>query len=334
MNNFTLPFEEPIAELEERIEELRSSSGSDAMDSEKKLADLEEQRSALIASIYAGLCPWDRVRVARHQNRPSALDYVRMMFGDFTELHGDRRFQDDQAIVTGLGRLGKTQVVLVAHQRGRTTKEKLECNFGMANPEGFRKALRVMKLAEKFRLPIVTLIDTMGAYPGVGSEERGVAYAIAENLLEMARLRTPIVSVVIGEGGSGGALGIGLADRLGVMEYAYYSVISPEGCAGILWRTAEKAPEAARSLRLTAQDLLELGVIDSIIPEPPGGAHRAPETAAKTLERVLLSNVADVRKLPIDRLLENRYQKYRQIGTFSENGRKVTGSLLRAQDEL
>ena len=328
MNNFALPFEEPIEELEARIEELRNFSGQNKVDLDKELTDLEEKKAALIASIHADLSAWDRVRIARHQNRPTAVDYVRMMFSDFVELHGDRRFRDDGAIVCGLGRLGKEKVVLIAHQRGRTTKEKLECNFGMANPEGFRKALRVMKLAEKFHLPIITLIDTMGAYPGIGSEERGVAYAIAENLLQMAGLRTPIVTVVIGEGGSGGALGIGLADRLGVMEYGYYSVISPEGCAGILWRTGAKAPEAAGALRLTANDLLELGVIDSIIPEPPGGAHRAPEQAGKTLKTVLLSNIADVKKLPIDRLLENRYQKYRKIGTFSENGRTVTGSLL------
>jgi acetyl-CoA carboxylase carboxyl transferase subunit alpha len=315
---YQLPFEKPILHIQKQIaslEEMRSTGGRDFS---AEIRQLREQWVGLLRKTYEGLSPWETVQVARHPARPLARDYIDRIVKNFVELHGDRRFADDKAIVTGLGRIGTEKVVLLAQQKGRTTKEKIACSFGCAHPEGYRKALRVMKLAEKFHLPVVAMIDTQGAYPGVGSEERGVAEAIARNLLEMSRLRTPVVVVVIGEGGSGGALGIGVGDRMGMLEYAYYSVISPEGCASILWRTGEKAPEAAEALKLTARHLRSLDVIDDIVPEPLGGAHRNPTEAAANLERHLVHVLRDLKRLPVERLLEMRYQRWRRMGKVVE----------------
>jgi len=330
----TLPFDEPVWELDRRIEELRLSTALDAVAVNKEIRELERKRDEILSALYANLTPWQQVQLARHPNRPTTLDYVRMMVEDFVELHGDRRFGDDHAIVAGFGKLDGRRVVVIGHQKGRDTREKLRCNFGMPHPEGYRKALRVMRLAEKFHLPVVTLIDTPGAYPGVGAEERGEAAAIAENLLEMARLRTPIISVVTGEGCSGGAIGIGLADHLALLQYAYYSVISPEGCAAILWKTGEKAAEAAAAMRLTARDLLELGLIDAVIPEPIGGAHRNPEQMAATLKSAILKTLDALCGMPLDRLLEARTEKYRRVGVFMEQGRRIEQALAaRAESE-
>src|SRR5207244_779944 len=276
----TLDFERPLLELERQIEELKRVAGEGAVDVAKELQPLEQKLSELRVQIYRNLTPMQRVQVARHPKRPYALDYLRSVFSDFVELHGDRLFRDDPAIVGGWARLDGQTVMAIGHQKGRDTKENLRRNFGMAHPEGYRKALRLMKLAEKFHAPVVTLVDTPGAYPGIGAEERGQAEAIAHNLLEMAGLRTPILTAIIGEGGSGGALGVGLGDRVLMLENAVYSVISPEGCAAILWKDASQRERAAEALKITAQDLLQLGVIDEIVPEPPGGAHADPEAAA------------------------------------------------------
>ena len=326
--NFSLPFEAPIEELERRIEELRNFSAGQRVSLADDIRELEQKRDQLIKTIYSELSPWNRVRVARHQNRPTVLDYMRTTFDEFVELHGDRKFGDDRAIVAGLARLDGRKLFIIGQQKGRTTKEKLTCNFGMPHPEGFRKAMRVMHLAEKFGLPILALIDTPGAYPGVGAEERGQAFAIAENLMDMARLRTPLICVVIGEGGSGGALGIGAGDILALLEYSYYSVISPEGCAAILWRSGDNAPDAATALKLTAPELLELGLVDDIIPEPLGGAHRDPEEMAATLKKKLEGYLDQLAGVPVERLLEERYRKYRTMGVFLENG-DVVGEVKR-----
>src|SRR5256885_700825 len=273
MATHTLDFERPLLELERQIEELKRVAGEGAVDVAKELQPLEQKLAELRVQIYRSLTPMQRVQVARHPKRPYALDYLRSVFSDFVELHGDRLFRDDPAIVGGWARLDGQTVMAIGHQKGRDTKENLRRNFGMAHPEGYRKALRLMKLAEKFHAPVVTLVDTPGAYPGIGAEERGQAEAIAHNLLEMAGLRTPILTAIIGEGGSGGALGVGLGDRVLMLENAVYSVISPEGCAAILWKDASQRERAAEALKITAQDLLQLGVIDEIVPEPPGGAH-------------------------------------------------------------
>ncbi len=318
MDRFTLPFEEPIREVEHQMEQVRANAELKGPEREKALKELEAQRLDLIGRIFSALTPWDRVRVARHPSRPTSAEYLGIVFDEFIDVHGDRRFGEDKAIMSGFARLNGEPVVFLGQQKGRTTKEKLACNFGMPHPEGYRKALRVMRLAEKFGLPVVTFIDTMGAYPGIGSEERGVAEAIAVNLLEMSRLRTPLISVVIGEGGSGGALGLGTGDRLLILEYAYYSVISPEGCAAILWRSGDEAPRAAEALKLTAKDLVGLGIMDGIIPEPAGGAHNDPESMGQTLKRVLCQHLAELKQTPLDRLLEQRYEKYRRIGYFLE----------------
>lgn len=265
------------------------------------------------------LTPYDIVKLARHPLRPTTSDYINLMLDDFIELHGDRRFGDDRAIITGLARLGPHRLMLIGQQKGKSTKERILCNFGMPNPEGYRKALLKMKLAEKLRLPVVTLIDTPGANPDIGAEERGQAYAIAENIYQMIRLRTPIINVVIGEGGSGGALGIGVGDRFSILEYAYCSVISPEGCAAILWKNAENAPEAAKALKLTAKDLLELGIVDEVIPEPPGTAHSNPKGAAETLKNTLLRHLKELLCIPPETLLERRYERYRNMGRFFEH---------------
>ena len=313
-----LEFEKPLLELENRIAELRASS--DPLAARDEIAALEERLRRLQQRTYASLTPWQRTQLARHPKRPHTLDYFRLLLEDFVELHGDRLYGDDKAIVGGLARFEGESVVVVGHQKGRDTRENLARNFGMPHPEGYRKALRLMKLAEKFSKPLFTFIDTPGAYPGLGAEERGQAEAIARNLREMAGLRTPVIAVVTGEGGSGGALAIGVADRVLMLEYAIYSVISPEGCAAILWGDAAKAAEAAELLRLTAPDLQRLGVIDGIVPEPVGGAHRNWEETAAALRQALRDHLWELKGKTPDQLLSARYEKFRKIGIFQETG--------------
>jgi acetyl-CoA carboxylase carboxyl transferase subunit alpha len=317
MATHTLDFERPLLELERQIEELKRAAGEGAADVAQQLEPLEQKLAELRVRIYKKLTPMQRVQVARHPKRPYTLDYLRTVFSDFVELHGDRLFRDDPAIVGGWARLDGQPVMVIGHQKGRDTKENLRRNFGMAHPEGYRKALRLMKLAEKFHAPVVTLVDTPGAYPGIGAEERGQAEAIARNLLEMAGLRTPILTAIIGEGGSGGALGLGLGDRVMMLENAVYSVISPEGCAAILWKDASQRERAAEALRITAPDLLELGVIDEIVPEPPGGAHADPDAAAEGLGAALRRQLLQLRRLKLVKLLKRREEKYLSMGAFS-----------------
>jgi acetyl-CoA carboxylase carboxyl transferase subunit alpha len=314
MATYSLDFERPLLEIEKQIEELRRNGGEQAAD----LGPLEEQLDELRAEIYRNLTPMQRVQVARHPRRPCTLDYLQTIFGDFVELHGDRLFRDDPAIVGGWARLDGASVMVIGHQKGRDTKENLKRNFGMAHPEGYRKAMRLMRLAEKFHAPVITLVDTPGAYPGLAAEERGQAEAIARNLLVMASLRTPIITAVIGEGGSGGALAMGLADRVVMLENSVYSVITPEGCAAILWKDASQRERAADALKLTAQDLLRLGVIDEIITEPPGGAHADAEATAQGLGASLRRHLQELRRLKIDKLLKRREEKYLSMGTLSE----------------
>jgi acetyl-CoA carboxylase carboxyl transferase subunit alpha len=309
-----MAFERPIQELEDKLAELESISLRTNMDLASEVEALRRRLSETIATTYQGLSPWQRVCVARHDKRPTALDYTDKMVDEFFELFGDKVFGDDRAIVTGLARSGEHRYLLVAHRKGRTTKERVAYNFGCAHPEGYRKALRKMKLAEKMRLPIVCLVNTPGAYPGIGAEERGQAAAIAENILAMFSLRVPIVVVVIGEGGSGGALGIGVGDRVYMMEHAYYSVISPEGCAAILWKDGEKTPDAADALKLTAPDLLQLGLVDGVIPEPLGGAHRAPLVALAQVRKQIHAALDELARIPVDRLVAERRRKFRHIG--------------------
>ncbi|MHC5114547.1 MAG: acetyl-CoA carboxylase carboxyltransferase subunit alpha [Planctomycetota bacterium] len=311
---YALPFEEPVLELERQISQLEARS--DSAHYEEELQKLSESRDSMIAKLYNDLTPWDVVRVARHPDRPQTSDYISMLCRDFRELHGDRHFGDDAAIITGLGRIGPYKVVIIGHQKGKTTQEKIACHFGCAHPEGYRKALAKMKFAEKFNLPIVTLIDTPGAYPGVRAEERGQAEAIAMNLREMSGLRTPIVSVVIGEGGSGGALGIAVADRVAMMEYAWYSVISPEGCAAILWKESNETTNtaAATALSLTARDNLRHGLVDAVIPEPLGGAHRDPRGGAEAVQNWVVDRIRELRRFKPRTLTRLRYEKLRRIG--------------------
>lgn len=316
---FELDFERPLLRLEQQIAEIEDSAESSGADIASEIRSLRENHTQMLRKIYSSLSPWHTVKVARAQNRPHAIDYINAFVKDFCELHGDRRYMDDRAILTGFGRISSHKCLVIAHNKGKDVKERIACNFGMAHPEGYRKALRCMKLAEKYGLPVVTLIDTPGAYPGIGAEERGQAEAIALNLQEMSRLKVPIISVVISEGGSGGALGIGVADKVAMMQYAWYSVISPEGCAGILWKTGEEAPKAAEALKLTAKDNLSLGTIDEIIEEPLGGAHRNPTAAADRLEKFLSKSLRELRKFKPDALLERRYQKLRKIGRYSES---------------
>src|SRR5205809_737649 len=297
MATHTLDFERPLLELERQIEELKRVASETAVDVTKELAPLEKRLAELRAEIYKNLTPMQRVQVARHPRRPYTLDYLSTVFTDFVELHGDRLFRDDPAIVGGWARLDGMSVMVIGHQQGRDTKENLRRNFGMAHPEGYRKALRLMHLAEQFRAPVITLVDTPGAYPGLGAEERGQAEAIARNLVEMATLRTPILTAVIGEGGSGGALAVGLADRVLMLENSVYSVISPEGCAAILWKDSAQAPLAAEYLRLTAPDLMRLGVVDQIVPEPAAGAHEEHDEAARLLDAALSQSLEEVKKL-------------------------------------
>ena len=316
--NVHLDFEKPIIELEKKIGELKKFTDSEEMDMLGEIKELEKKAEKLKKEIFANLTPWQRIQLVRHPRRPYTLDYIRLIMDDFQELHGDRSFSDDKAIVGGLAKFAGQPIVVIGHQKGRDTKENLRRNFGMSHPEGYRKSLRIMKLGEKFGFPIITFIDTPGAYPGIGAEERGQAGAIAENLREMSHLRVPIVSLVIGEGGSGGALGLGIGDRVLMLENAVYSVISPEGCAAIIWKERSKAPEAAKALNLTAQDLLGLGIIDEIIPEPLGGAHRDYEGSASNLKQVLKNNLEDLNKLSGKELVEKRYNKYRKMGKFLE----------------
>jgi acetyl-CoA carboxylase carboxyl transferase subunit alpha len=310
-----LDFERPLIELEARIEALRRS-GRPGIDAEARR--LEERLQRLQRKVFGKLTAWQRVQLARHPRRPYVLDLIPLLTEDFVELHGDRLFGDDRAIVGGLARLEGRPIVVVGHQKGRDTEEKLHRNFGMPHPEGYRKALRLMQLAERFRKPVLTLIDTPGAYPGVGAEERGQAEAIARNLREMAGLETPIVAVVTGEGGSGGALALAVADRVLMLEHAIYSVISPEGCAAILWEDAGRAKDAAEVLRITAPDLLKLGVVDGVIPEPPGGAHRNWPAAAQAIQQAVASAVSELVPLSPGELVQQRYSKFRRIGIFEE----------------
>jgi acetyl-CoA carboxylase carboxyl transferase subunit alpha len=318
MPTYTLDFEKPILELEAKIQELKQFAQAEKVDFSTEIARLERKVARLQEEVFANLTPWQRTQIARHPNRPYALDYIRLMLTDFIELHGDRAFSDDKAIVGGFARLDGMPLVVIGHQKGRDTKEKLARNFAMANPEGYRKALRLMKLAEKFDKPVLTLVDTPGAYPGIGAEERGQAEAIARNLREMSALRVPIVVAITGEGGSGGALGIAVGDTVLMLEYAIYSVISPEGCASILWRDPAKAPDAAAAMGITAQTLKRLNVIDEIVPEPTGGAHRNPQEIAATLKGFLVKAFDPLRRISLDDLLEQRYQKFRRMGVFEE----------------
>ena len=320
MNQNYLEFEQSIADLESKIETLRSNANLQGdLNINDEIGRLRVKIAKMTESIYSALTPWQISQLARHPLRPYTLDYLARVFTDFEELHGDRAFADDPAIVGGVARLDDKPIVIIGHQKGRDTREKVKRNFGMPRPEGYRKAMRLMRMAERFKLPLITLIDTPGAYPGVGAEERGQSEAIARNLFVMARLRTPIVSVVIGEGGSGGALAIGVGDRLMMLQYSTYSVISPEGCASILWRSADKASEAAEAMQITAENLSRLGLVDEVVPEPLGGAHRNPEAMAATLKTVLRSAVDTLSATPTERLLENRYKRLMQYGEFEEN---------------
>jgi acetyl-CoA carboxylase carboxyl transferase subunit alpha len=312
---YKLPFEQPLLELEKQIVSLEAR-GEDAPP--EKIAGLKQDRESLLANLYRDLSAWETVLVARHPARPQTSDYISLMCRDFAELHGDRRFGDDPAIITGLARIGSQKVMLIGQQKGKNTQERMACHFGCAHPEGYRKALLKMKLAEKFNLPIVTFIDTPGAYPGIGSEQRGVAEAIAVNLREMSRIRVPIVCIVIGEGGSGGALGIGVGDRIAMMEHAWYSVISPEGCAAILWKETNEQTKnaAADALALTARDNLRNRIIDAIIPEPLGGAHRNPRAAAENLQAWILEQIRDLRRYKPETLVKKRYERFRGLGAY------------------
>jgi len=320
-----LDFERPIFELERRLEDLKDHSDKHDVDLDPAIKDLETKLRETRRRIYGHLTAWQRVQIARHTQRPFALDYLERCFADWVELHGDRRFADDRAMPCGLAMLDGQRCVVITHQKGRNTKENVMRNFGCAHPEGYRKALRLMRLGEKFGMPVISLIDTPGAFPGIGSEERHISEAIAVNLREMMRLRVPIVAAVIGEGGSGGALGIGVADHVLILENAYYSVISPEACSAILWRDRRHAAEAAEALKLTAQDLLKLEVVDEIVPEPEGGAHRDFDSVAADVGRALRRALQQVSQGPIAELLEKRYQKFRRLGVFSE-GKSVGAS--------
>lgn len=312
----SLSFEKPIVELEERLRELKEFSESHNIDVSTELADLNKKIHETKRRIFSSLTAWDEVQLARHPQRPYTLDYIERMCANFVELHGDRLFKDDLAIVGGFASLGSEKIMVIGTQKGRDVKSNVARNFGMAHPEGYRKALRLMKLAAKFERPIVILIDTAGAYPGIGSEERHIAEAIAVNLREAFLLPVPIIVTIIGEGGSGGALGIGIGDRILIMEHAYYSVISPEGCAAILWKDRAYASKAAEALKLTAKNLLKAGLVDEIVPEPLGGAHRDPEGMAAELKKCLIKNLQELQRYPADTLLQNRYNKFRAMGVF------------------
>lgn len=320
-----LDFEKPIAEIEKQLQDIKAAAQDKSKKvsaqmqqlEDKHLKVLEEKLEALRKNIYGNLTPWQRVQIARHPQRPYTLDYIDILVADFIEMHGDRLFAEDRALIGGVGSLDGRPVMFIGHQKGHDLKENLKRNFGCAHPEGYRKALRLMQMAEKFSLPVVVFIDTPGAYPGIGAEERGQAEAIAVNLREMVSIATPIIAIVIGEGGSGGALGVGVADRVLVLENAYYSVISPEGCAAILWKNSAKASEAADVLKLTGKDLLKLGLIDGIVPEPQGGAHRDPQTAAATIRGVIAKYLKELSGLETKELLKQRYKKFRSMGVIA-----------------
>ena len=322
MNGYRYEFEKPIAELEHRLREAQKSLEHGRHPDAVKT--LEAQLEQLKRKVYTNLTPWQRVQLARHPQRPYTLDYVALLFTDVIQLHGDRLFSDDRALVGGIGKLEGRSCIFLGHQKGRDTKENLMRNFGSAHPEGYRKALRLMRLAEKFHLPVLVFVDTPGAYPGIGAEERGQAHSIAYNMREMARLRIPVYACVIGEGGSGGALGVGVSDWMAMLENAYYSVISPEGCAAILWRDRARAPDAAEALKLTAHDLIRYGIVDETIQEPLGGAHRDPEFVTQRLRASILRFFKLTESLPIDMLLERRYDRFRRIGAFATQSPSVT----------
>jgi acetyl-CoA carboxylase carboxyl transferase subunit alpha len=326
MIKYYLEFEKPIEELELKMEELKRLSDGKDLNLSSEIKKLEKKIKELRTEIYADLTPWQKTLLARHPDRPYTLDYIGLMTEEFIELHGDRRFADDRAIVGGIATLkGGLSVVIIGHQKGRGTKERIHRNFGQPHPEGYRKAMRLMDLAEKFKRPIITLIDTPGAYPGIGAEERGQGEAIASSLMHMSRLRVPIIAVVIGEGGSGGALALGVSDRLYMLEHSVYSVISPEGCAAILWKKTELGPEdysrAAEALKMTAQDLLGFKIIDEIIPEPCGGAHRDPETMAKSISEKIIEALEDLKTRTSGKLVEDRYRRLKKIGSFTEEAK-------------
>lgn len=311
-----LEFEKPLREIEEKIEKL-AAAGSGKSSTQEEIRKLRMKLAQLEHELYNNLTPWQRTQLARHPQRPSTLDYIGEIFRDFLEFHGDRSFGDDRAIVGGFASFNNRSIMVIGHQKGKTLKERMQRNFGMPNPEGYRKALRLMKMAEKFGRPIVTFIDTPGAYPGIGAEERGQAEAIARNLLAMSRLTVPVISIVIGEGGSGGALALGVSDRILMLEHGVYSVISPEGCAAILWDDPAKVPDAASALKMTAQDLMNLKIVDEVIPEPLGGAHREPRAVADRVVKALTNHLLQLTELSTDRLLAQRDQKYRRIGAVS-----------------
>lgn len=313
-----LEFEKPIAELEKKIEELTLFTSSGNIDLEEEILKLHKKADQLRGEIYSRLTPWQKAQISRHPNRPYTLDYIDALMTDFIEMHGDRIYSDDPAIVCGIAKFEGMPIVVIGHQKGRTTKEKIFRNFGMPNPEGYRKALRIMRFAERFRKPVLTFIDTPGAYPGIGAEERGQGESIARNLAFMSQIKVPVLTVVIGEGGSGGALALGVADRVLMLEHSTYSVISPEGCAAILWNDGSKASEAADLLKITAQDLFQMQIIDEVIEEPTGGAHRDPHRTADLLKEAVIRNLADIRSVPLPELLGQRYERLRRIGVFDQ----------------
>jgi acetyl-CoA carboxylase carboxyl transferase subunit alpha len=312
-----LDFEKPIVELEQKLEDLLRHSRDHNVNIDPEVKRMEAKIEETKRSVYSNLSPWQRVQIARHTARPFTLDYLQLSFSNFIELHGDRRFAEDHSMPGGVATIGRHKCMVIGHQKGRDTKENILRNFGCANPEGYRKAMRLMRMAEKFGRPFVALIDTPGAYPGIGAEERHIAESIAVNIRDMMTLRTPTVAVVIGEGGSGGALGIGVADRVLMLENSYYSVISPEGCAAILWKHRKHAPEAAKALKLTATDLKEFKLVDEVIPEPLGGAHQNQEAAIANVRDAITRNLDELSKVTVDQLLEERYEKFRRVGFFS-----------------
>ena len=316
--NVLLDFEKPINELEARIADLKDCSSKQSLDLSDEIATMQKKLEKLRTDVYGNLSAWQRVQIARHPARLYTKDYIDLMCEDFLELHGDRLFADDRAIIGGFATIGGKKVMIMGHQKGRDTKSNIECNFGCANPEGYRKAMRLMRMAERFSLPIVVLIDTPGAYPGIGAEERGQAQAIAENIRDMFMLKTPVVCCVIGEGGSGGALGVGIGDTVMMLENAYYSVISPEGCAAILWKDSSRAKDAAEALRLTHKDLTKFGIVDKVVKEPVGGVHKDKETAAAELKKAIVGELEAHAAVALDALLERRYAKFRKIGQFRE----------------
>lgn len=314
-----LDFEAPILELERKIVQLEGFSKIAEIDLSDEIQKLRARAHYLKQDVYKNLSPWQRVLLARHQLRPQINDYISLICDDFVELRGDRSFRDDPAMVCGLAKIAGQKIMLIGTRKGKTIRDRITCNFGCPHPEGYRKAALKMKMAEKFNFPIVTLIDTPGAYPGIGAEERGQAWIIARNIFDMSAIQTPIICIVVGEGGSGGALAIGVGDHFAIMENAYFSVISPEGCAAILWKSNTKAPDAAKVLKLTSYDLLQLGIVDEIIPEPLGGAHRDYKNASENLKKSILTNLAKLKEIPLDKLIQRRYEKYRKLGQFLDS---------------